>query len=159
MTLFYSWNVSRYLTRREPWFTWKINRCAGFAILVDGDSYSFHETWIAFNRKLHSLFYPHDHGAGSLAIVSCTQGLSANTSEYTPNLFRRAQPTPQLTIPTRYHSSFLGQTSGPPLSPRHASTPPRKKPAQRMRPVMRFPPYDWRQVSRDIRGTLTCCKI
>ena len=29
MTLFYSWNVSRYLTWREPWFTWKINRYEG----------------------------------------------------------------------------------------------------------------------------------
>ena len=50
--------MSRYLTRREPWFTWKIIRCAGFAVLVDCDSYNFHETWVTFNRKFHSLLYP-----------------------------------------------------------------------------------------------------
>ena len=58
MTLLYSWNVSRYLTRREPWFTGKINRYAVFPILFYGDSYIFHETWVTCNRRFHSLFYP-----------------------------------------------------------------------------------------------------
>ena len=100
-------------------------------------------------------------GLGFGFIVSCTQDLRTNTSEYTPNLFGRAQPKPQLTIPTRYHLLLLGQTSGPPLSPVHASTPPWEKPAQRMRSVM----DNWRslyaswQVSRGTRGTWACCKI
>lgn len=83
-----------------------------------------------------------DHGVGWLVIVSFTQVLRTNISEYTPNLFSRAQPTPQLIIPIRYHLLLLGQTSGPPLSPLHESTPPREKPAQRMRSVMLRLPYD-----------------
>ena len=82
-------------------------------------------------------------------------------SEYNANLFGRAQPTPPLTIPIRYHLLLLGQTSGPPLSPWHELTPPCEKPAQRMRFVMGSPMSlcARRQVARDTRGIRACCKI
>ena len=57
-------------------------------------------------------------------------------SAYTPYRPGRAQPMPQLTAPIRYHLLSLEQTSGPPLSPWHASIPPAAYPAQRMRFVM-----------------------
>ena len=119
----------------------------------------FHETSSIENFDLFTTL--DNHTVVWLLIVSCTQVLRTNTSEYTPNLFGRAQPTPQLTIPTRYHLLLLGQTSGPPLSPPHESTPPCKKPAQRMRSVISNPRslYARWQVSRGIRGTSACCKI
>ena len=54
------------------------------------------------------------------------------TRVYTPCLFGRAQPSPQLTMPV----STLPRASGPPESPWQLSRPPASKPAQSMRVVI-----------------------
>ena len=153
----FAWNVTQTMIYRH-----KINRYVRFFLLICCDSCIFHETMgLPSTEILNFLTALDNYGVGFWFIVSCTQDLSSNTSEYTANLLGRAQPKLQLEIPMRYHLLFLGQTRGPPPSPWHEPTPPLEKPTQRMRSVTFNPRslYARRQVSRGTRGTWACCKI
>merc|ERR1719481_1465080 len=63
-------------------------------------------------------------------------GLKCETSEYTPRLFARPHPIPQLTTPTMVAAPLFSKLSsvmrGPPLSPWQESRPPPIHPAHSM---------------------------
>ena len=79
------------------------------------------------------------------------------TLAYTPYLFGAAHPYPQLVAPSRYHLPLNSHTSGPPLSPWQASTPPWSRPAHNMESWI-FPGYPFRHRCLETRGTEACIK-
>ena len=86
---------------------------------------------ICSTQRLTTLF-PKKCSSSAAATLSLIHELILSTSVYTPGIFFRPHPMPQLTIPNRTWRSECKQVMGPPLSPWQASLDPSTVPAQIM---------------------------